>query len=853
MKFIKICSCLIFLMGLGGGKVWGQQWLWVETGYCPNTNDGSYPNGIAVAPQGNIVAVGAIHGSVTFGFTTISTASPSVGDPLIINYSSTGNVIWAITGKANAGAAIAAVSTNAVGEIYVTGSYADTLTFGTLSVKTNYIFNTFIAKFDQAGNILWMKSCNPTENQNAGSAIAVDRAGNIIVTGYYSDSISFGQFHLPGISYAYNNAFVVKFDSNGNILWANSGMATGSSTNGIFSESVTADSLDNVYIAGTMQGSGVFGTFSLPVGRTAFSNTFIAKYDSNGNIQWATGSNIQGGGATGWRDATLTCDIYNSIYLSGTSGDTVMFGNDSLLSGGAFLVKYSPSGSVIWAKSAVQVSQLGSTEGYNLSADKWGHIYWCGEISEYDTCIIGGMQFENWGTYIQPCFMVKMDTSGRTLCGVMKGFSIDGGFYSIAADKVGPNVYWAGNIVGFDTSSFGTYHINVDGDPTSILIKWTCDTCSIPLSISSTSTTICQGQNSVLYANGSTGYIWSNGGTNDSTVVSPDISTTYSVFAGNGNCSGISTIKINVNPNPTPNIIFNNRICSGMSDTITVSGGSIYLWSNGDTSSAIIVSPISNTNYTISISNGLCSINDSVNVQVYPYPVPGITGEQFICSGQSATISASGGSIYLWNTGDTTSSISISPLINSTYSVTISNGVCAVKDSVTLMINPGPLINVCCDSSITHGESVQLISSGGGRYSWSPATALSCDTCPNPIATPTVNITYTLTIVSDSGCVSTRTVTIDVSCGNVFIPTAFSPNQLVNSILYVRGPCIASMDFCVFDRWGNKVFESQNQDEGWDGSYKGKPMNMGTYVWFLKATMQDGASIEKNGNVTLVR
>jgi gliding motility-associated-like protein len=94
---------------------------------------------------------------------------------------------------------------------------------------------------------------------------------------------------------------------------------------------------------------------------------------------------------------------------------------------------------------------------------------------------------------------------------------------------------------------------------------------------------------------------------------------------------------------------------------------------------------------------------------------------------------------------------------------------------------------------------------------------------------------------------------VDVGCGEVFIPTAFSPNEAHNSILYVRGPCIASMDFMVFDRWGNKVFESQNSDKGWDGTYKGQPMNMATYVWLLTATLQDGTSISKKGNVTLVR
>ena len=850
MKFIRIFCCLFFLLVLGGENLCGQQWLWAEPGLGTNST-GAAPLGIATSPLGNVLEVGEIDGSMTFGSKTISSANPSVRTPYMVNYSSTGNVIWAITGYSNAWGAICAVAANATGEIYVTGFYTDTLTFGSLSVKTNYISNTFVAKFDPNGHVLWMRSCDPTENENAGDAITIDKAGNIIVTGYYSNNVSFGLFYLPGISYAYNNAFVVKYDSSGNILWANSGTATGSVTNGIFSESVTTDSSDNVYIAGTMQGTGVFGTFLLPVGRTAYANTFIAKYDSNGNIQWAAGSKILGGGSTGWRDATLTCDIYNNIYLSGTSSDTVMFGRDSLISGGAFLVKYNPNSDVIWAKNVTRVSHTGSTEGLDVSSDKWGHIYWSGFISEFDTCFIGGMLYEAPG-YIFNYYTVKMDTSGKTVCGEVNNAAYN--TYFMAADKVAPNVCVLGNVIGPGTYSFGKYIVTGDGDPWPILAKWTCDTCTIPIIISATYTTICPGQNTVLYASGSVGYIWSDGSTNDSTVVSPIVSTTYSVFIGNGNCSGMSSIRINVNPVPTPLFTYNNKICFGKTDTIIASGGINYKWSNGDTNSSIIVNPVSNTTYTVSISNGLCSVNDSVSVQVFPYPIPSISDEQYLCPNQSATITASGGSIYLWNTGDTTSTITVNPISNTTYTVSISNGNCAVIDSGKVIVNPAPNSNVCCDSLITYGGSVQLISSGGQSYQWSPNIGLSCDICPNPIAKPGYTTIYTLTITSDSGCTASRTVTIEVTCGDVFVPDAFSPNQDGhNDRLYVRGPCIASMDFNVFDRWGHRIFESQNLDYGWDGMYKGLPANPGTYLWYVKATMLDGTSVEKHGNVALVR
>ncbi len=90
-------------------------------------------------------------------------------------------------------------------------------------------------------------------------------------------------------------------------------------------------------------------------------------------------------------------------------------------------------------------------------------------------------------------------------------------------------------------------------------------------------------------------------------------------------------------------------------------------------------------------------------------------------------------------------------------------------------------------------------------------------------------------------------------CNTIFVPDVFTPGGAYNNIFYVRSDCISSMDFEVFDRWGNKVFESQNINKGWDGTYNGTPMNMGTYIWVLNATLQDGSNVKRKGSVTLVR
>jgi gliding motility-associated-like protein len=89
---------------------------------------------------------------------------------------------------------------------------------------------------------------------------------------------------------------------------------------------------------------------------------------------------------------------------------------------------------------------------------------------------------------------------------------------------------------------------------------------------------------------------------------------------------------------------------------------------------------------------------------------------------------------------------------------------------------------------------------------------------------------------------------------SLFVPTAFSPNgDNNNDILYVRGNGIASIDFHVFDRWGQEVFISQNQNDGWDGKYKGKDLQTAVFMYYLNVTYVDGKTETVKGNISLIR
>jgi gliding motility-associated-like protein len=104
---------------------------------------------------------------------------------------------------------------------------------------------------------------------------------------------------------------------------------------------------------------------------------------------------------------------------------------------------------------------------------------------------------------------------------------------------------------------------------------------------------------------------------------------------------------------------------------------------------------------------------------------------------------------------------------------------------------------------------------------------------------------------SDTACI---TITVDSDCGKLFLPLAFSPNgDNKNDTWKVQGRCIKSMDLRIFDRWGEKVFETTTPGEGWDGTFRGKALDSDVYVYMLTVNMQDGEEKSFKGDITLLR
>jgi gliding motility-associated-like protein len=169
------------------------------------------------------------------------------------------------------------------------------------------------------------------------------------------------------------------------------------------------------------------------------------------------------------------------------------------------------------------------------------------------------------------------------------------------------------------------------------------------------------------------------------------------------------------------------------------------------------------------------------------------------------------------------------------------------------IVSPGQLKS---DTTVRFGQSVDLKGSGAFTYEWSPPYNISSLTRPDVTVNPFQTTQYILKGFNSKGCYSSDTLNVIVvkDCGEMYVPNAFTPNDDgENDVLYVRGICLQSLTFMIFNRWGEKVFETNDQNVGWNGTYKGEELNTGVFVYRLEGKTYDGKGYSSKGNITLIR
>jgi len=233
-----------------------------------------------------------------------------------------------------------------------------------------------------------------------------------------------------------------------------------------------------------------------------------------------------------------------------------------------------------------------------------------------------------------------------------------------------------------------------------------------------------------------------------------------------------------------------------------------------------------------------------------------------ICLGASFTPSVqSNATSYNWTPAAGVSNTAVAnptltPQTTTTYTVTATLGSCTRQGTVTVNVVPGATVNAGADAIIIAGDNYQMQSTGSaGTYLWTPSTGLSSATVLAPVATPAVTTTYTLQVTSPLGCIATDNITLTVIPYCIKPMNAFTPNGdgINERWLITNGNCLSNAKAQVFNRYGSKVFESNDYKNTWDGTYEGKPLPDGTYYYIITFQLLNGRTELLKGNVTILR
>jgi len=357
---------------------------------------------------------------------------------------------------------------------------------------------------------------------------------------------------------------------------------------------------------------------------------------------------------------------------------------------------------------------------------------------------------------------------------------------------------------------------------------------------------------------------------------------TLSIDHGVGECATSDSIQIEVLPELVSALTTTeDTICNGEGVVLSVaaSGGVpgilySYSWSHGlfpiDNNS---VNPDQTTTYSVAVSDG-CSDDaiDSITIVIAEEFSVSFTTSQEACYGTvgyiNADVTGTSNYSYLWNTSPTQTTDSITGIAGDSYTVLVQdvNSGCEFDTLIKIpnysivhaMFSISP--NVECISFdqkdlLTLIDLSNHVDSGYWDFGNGDVSSYELGQNPSPSYEQAGYYTVELTAYNEGGCEDVYSLDVCIyDPVELFIADAFSPNgDGVNDVLYVRGNGVVELDFFIYNRWGQQVFESHDVDQGWDGTFKGKDLNAEVFVYYIKATSRQGEEVEMKGDVSLIR
>ena len=322
-------------------------------------------------------------------------------------------------------------------------------------------------------------------------------------------------------------------------------------------------------------------------------------------------------------------------------------------------------------------------------------------------------------------------------------------------------------------------------------------------------------------------------------------------FANTG-CKGRDTVDVHVLPNLNSRFSgLDTFYCeSNTADILLpeVSGGTYFGYPVSGNN--LIPDQVGSFTLNYVVRDQYCSDTSSAGFRIAPTPDPDLGNDTAVCSALSYTLDARETGTYLWNTNETSPQITVGA--TGQYQVTVTQDKCSASDTTTITFSTAPLVNIGSDTILCKGGGIWLNAAfPKSTYLWSTGSTDSSIYAFNPGK-------YMVTVSNPCGTVQDSMFLFyqNEYC-DLFMANAFSPgNDLVNGVFMPRGRNITVQLFQIYNRWGELVFETNANDVGWDGSYKGELVQEGLYIWKLFYTTLNGPYIKKSnafGQVLLIR
>lgn len=674
---------------------------------------------------GNIIVVGNFH--QTLNLQSQTAISNGASDFFIAKFDQLGNLIWLKSGGGNQDDFANSVSVDSEGRINVIGNFKSASNFGGNIINSGGDSDIFLIQYSADGDYLWGKF--PTGfNQDSGESVCVDSHDNIIITGYYDAYLGIGNGTL--IAKGGKDFFIAKYDKNGNFIWR---VNHGSNLDDI-ATSISCDINDNIFISGEFAGNINFGTTSLAANGNL--NTFLAKYNKTGNFQWAKSFGNSENNAS---HAYNTCDNYGNSYI---------FYKSEQANNMAKIHKFNDEGIEIFNKN---FGGIGNINPKAIKIDPSQNIFLAGNFSGLTNFGDANLNSIADSDY----FVSKFDNNGNFKYKHIIGSSNSNSANAICINNLN-NLIAAGH---FSNSIFvNSNSYTSSGENDILMVKYEANFSFKEINISSNNCDPNDMCIDIEVINGLAPYNFYC----DNVLIPPNICGlsigTHEIIAVDANNCFIKT-NIELNPLQGPQITLpaNTSICPFSSATLDAGNGNFsYLWNNYQTSSSIEVSETGNYSVTVTDLGTGCSASASTNV--IQIPNPDLLAEtDSLCFGEELSITTfQTYSYYLWSNGTANQYFTSGEGGYHWVRVYDALSQCYFYDTIMFVYYPKIEINLGNDIVICDGDSVMISAPTNFiAYLWndgSTSSSIWLSQAGN----------FELTVTDNNGCTASDNINVNI-------------------------------------------------------------------------------------------